>query len=116
MHWIPSHKGIPESEKVDEEAKRATEGPHRNLNNNVNILRKQLPISKSATKQLLRDRLKREAATIFHSSHRSAKMLSIDPFMPASKFPLETAPYDRKHASILTQLRTSHVPLQAYLH
>ena len=36
--------------------------------------------------------------------------------MPASKFPLETAPYDRRHTSILTQLRTSHVPLQAYLY
>ena len=116
MHWIPSHKGIPESDRVDKEAKKAAEGAHHNLNDNVKILRQQLPASKLATKQLMHDRLKREVTKIFLNSHRSAKMLRIDPLMPATKFPLETAPFERRHASILTQLRTSHIPLQAYLH
>ena len=116
MHWIPGHKGVPESARADKEAKKATEGAHRNLNDNARILRQQLPFSKSATKQLMRDRLIREVAEIFHKSHRSAKMLKIDLFMPATKFPSETAPFERRHTSILTQLRTSHVPLQSYLY
>src|ERR1700678_2186093 len=109
MCWISGHKGVPERDRADEEAKRAAEGVHRNLNNNVKILRQQLPISKSATKQLTCNRLKREVATIFHNSHRAGKMLKIDPTMPSTKFPLEIAPYNRSHSSILTQLRTSHV-------
>jgi hypothetical protein len=119
MYWIPGHKGVPESERADEEAKKAAERAHRNLNNDVEILRQQLPISKLATKQLTCDRLKRKVAAIFHNSHRAAKMLKIDPTMPSTKFSLEIAPYDRRHSSILTQvtqLRTSHVPLQSYLH
>ena len=85
------------------------------MNNNVKILRWSLPISKSAAKQQLHECLKKETAKLFRQSARANRMTRIDLLMPATKFPREIIPYERRHMSILTQLRTSHVPLQSYL-
>src|SRR5271154_1325699 len=65
---------------------------------------------------LLRTRLKKREARLFRESHRFNKISQIDPYMPDTKFPRETARLDRRYTSILTQLRTAHVPLQSYLH
>jgi len=114
--WIPGHREIPGSERADEEAKKACEGAHRNRNNNLRFLTRGIPASKSAIKQVLRARVKKKEVKLFQASHRFPKMSRIDPSMPNTKFPREIARLDRKHSSILTQLRTAHVPLQAYLH
>src|SRR5271155_3906065 len=116
MTWSPGHQGIPGSERVDREAKRASEGAHRNVNSNTQLLRRRLPASKPAIKQQLRAHLKKKEARLFRASHRSHRMTRIDSLMPATKFPTETNHLDRRHVSILTQLRTSHIPLQAYLY
>src|SRR5271156_6298685 len=114
--WIPGHRDILGSDRADEEAKKASEGPHRNRNSEFGLLRKRVPASKSAVKQLLRTRLKKREARLFRESHRFNKISQIDPYMPDTKFPRETARLDRRYTSILTQLWTAHVPLQSYLH
>ena len=116
IRWIPGHRDIPGSDRADEEAKKASEGSHRNRNHETRFLRNGIPASKSAIRQLLRTRLKKKEAKLFRESHRFNRISRIDPRMPDTKFPRETANLDRRYSSILTQLRTAHVPLQSYLH
>jgi len=49
-------------------------------------------------------------------SPRYPKLKHIDPSMPSNKFLKITSTLTHKQSSILTQLRTGHVPLNKYLH
>src|SRR5882724_5912878 len=44
------------------------------------------------------------------------RMRGIDPTMPSSNFRMDTQNIERCQASLLIQLRTSHIPPQAHLH
>jgi len=116
IHWIPGHKDVALNEKVDAEAKKAAEGAHNNINNRVGILTKPLPISRSAKKQALRAKTKQSYIRHFKSLPRYKKIERIDPSAPSNKFRKMTASMTRRQKSILIQLRTGHIPLQAYLH
>ncbi|KAJ6480995.1 hypothetical protein C8R45DRAFT_831809, partial [Mycena sanguinolenta] len=52
----------------------------------------------------------------FNASSRFARIKTIDPSMPSNKFLKLTAPLPRKHATLLFQLRSQHVPLSKHLH
>jgi len=116
IHWIPSHKGIHFSDAVDEEAKKAAKGAQYNCNNQVSILRRPLPISRSAKRQHLKASTKKQYSRKFKKLSRFRKIESIDPSTPSNKFRKMTATLSRRQKSILIQLRTEHIPLQAYLH
>ena len=75
-----------------------------------------LPASKSATKQHLKKKVQKEHKKEFQKSSRYERAVRIDPKAPTSNFMKITAKLTRSQASILAQLRTRHVPLQAYLH
>lgn len=49
-------------------------------------------------------------------SPRFSKTSKIDPSLPSSSYLTLTHGLPRKTTSVLTQLRTGHIPLQAYLH
>jgi len=104
---VPGHEGIEGNEKADTEAKRAAEGPHKNQRNEHYHLIRGIPDSKSATKQTLKARTWREYEKEFQGSSRYDKAIN---------FRKMSAKLSRRQASILIQLRTGHVPLQAYLH
>jgi ribonuclease HI len=116
MRWVPGHEGVDGNEKADIEAKRAAEGEHRNRRHEHHRLLKGLPASKSASKQNLRAKVRKEHRKEFRKSSRYERSTRYNPKAPASNFMKIAAKLTRRQVSILIQLRTGHVPLQAYLH
>lgn len=118
MRWIPGHSGNEGNEAVDEEAKQASQGE----TSEDKVLparfrsRRTLPKSKSATKQAFNANLKVRNRTLFEKSPRFGKINRIDATLPSSQYRKMIKSLPRKHASVLTQLRTGHAPLNQHLH
>ena len=116
IRWTPGHMRIQGNETVDTEAKKAADNPEANVNARFGILARGLPVSRSAHRQKLKDAAKAKYVRSFRDGPRFHRMVAFDPSMPSRKFLNSIAKLPRRFVSILTQLRTNHVPLQAYLH
>lgn len=116
--WVPGHEGIWGSERADEEAKRAAEGAQENKRGNRGALRKAIPTSKAAVRQEMRRQQKERQRTAFQDSPRHERMTAIDKTAPSPKYRhlCRKLKLPRRNTSLLTQLRTGHIPLQTYLH
>jgi hypothetical protein len=116
IRWTPGHIDIEGNEEADKEAKAAAKhgsSPNQKL---PSQLRKTLPRSKSAVQQAFHAKLKRAAAKVWQKSPRYERMKRIDAALPSDKFSKQTSKMLRKHASLLFQLRSGHVPLNKHLH
>jgi ribonuclease HI len=115
LHWIPSHSDFEPNERADEEAKLASQGKSSDAKLLPKILRKPLPVSMSAARQssdkLLLKRWKRR----WKSSPRYDAMRRIDDSLPSNKFLQHARNLTRKQTSLLVQLRTGHIGLNAHL-
>lgn len=80
------------------------------------LLKTKLPISKSATKQAYLAKIGKRAQADWIKSRRYSRMKSTDPTAPSAKYLKLIDTIQRRQASLLTQLRTGHVPLAKYLH
>ena len=102
---------------MDEEAKAAVEGNISLDQDLPEIFRVEAhPVSSSAMRQAQAAELKACWRMRWTDSPCFAKLSKIDPTMPSNKFQQLIAGFNRSQASILTQLRVGHIPLNAYLH
>ena len=85
------------------------------MNQLPKTLRKRLPHSASRARQNHAQELKAIAARRWTEAPRGRRMKHIDDMLPSGNFAKLVKPLARRHANLLTQLRTGHVPLYAYL-
>ena len=115
IHWISSHSKVRGNEKVDELAKEAASGQGSARDNLPHILRTPLPTSASAAKQAYHSKLKDKWEDYWEASSRSRRMEEIDDNFPFSSFRKRTYLLSRSQASLMTQIRCGHIPLNGYL-
>ena len=75
-----------------------------------------MPVSVSATRQLLKKQMKNKWHTELSSSSRYANIKKIDPTLPSNDFLHIASQLRRNQTSLLVQLRTGHIPLNVILH
>ena len=118
IRWTAGHVGIPGNEEADEEAKAAAEGRTSEDAKLPKTLRKPLKISRSAARQQLYESVKARWNREWKMSPRYTKLKHIDSSLPSNKFVelMSNKDIRREAASRIYQLRSGHIPLNAYLH
>ena len=115
--WTPGHEDIEGNEQADEAAKEAASGQTSSTKRLPVFLRgKSLPVSVSATRQLLKKQMKNKWHTELSTSPRYTKIRKIDPTLPSDDFLHIASQLRRNQTSLLVQLRTGHIPLNVILH
>ena len=118
IRWIPAHGTSRGNRRADLEAKRAAKGrttPSTDLP--PQIEQAKLPISTKALKDTHLKSLHEEAAKRWNQSHRKERFeRDVDDTYPYLKFRAQQTKLSRAQASLLMQIRTSHIPLNSYLH
>jgi len=104
------------NDAVDKLAKTSATRGSSHPNSLPPIFRNELPISLSATKQLIDKLTKMNIKTWWRGSTRYKRMREIDPTLPSANFIKATSGLNRRQISVLTQLRTGHAPLNKHLH
>jgi len=115
MRWVPGHKDIKGNERADVEAKKAAQGDSTPDKLLPQTYRGTLPHSRTAAQQQLLKELKEEAAASFAKSPRFRRLHEVDSSVPSPKFQKIVSFLPRRHASLLIQLRTGHIPLSRHL-
>ena len=118
--WVPGHANIAGNKSVDREAKKATECDSSPVEQLPVSLRRRgapvtLPYSKVAIIQSFNTKLKDKIKADFTSTERGKCLQQFNPTMPSNKFATLTNNIPRRHASVLIQLRTGHIPLNHHL-
>ena len=117
FRWTAGHVSIKGNEEVDGEAKKATEGLTSDKKALPPLLRKALKNTKSALRQNKKENLKNCWQQEWSASIHATKYRSIGFSSPSNKFIklISDENLSRNDASRIFQLRTGHVPLNAYL-
>jgi ribonuclease HI len=115
IHWVPEHCGFEPNELADEEAKKAAKGDSSDAKLLPPLLHKHLPISISAIRQENMEKLKKCWERKWKTSARETLLKAIDNTAPSKKYLRLIRDLDRKQASLLFQLRLSHIALNHHL-
>lgn len=116
FRWVPAHLGIDGNEIADQLAKEAATGKSNAPAHLPKQFKKVLPYSASALKTAFMSQLKKKTMELLTTSPRYTRLLETDPSIPSANYQKIMADLPRKHASIITQLRTGHIPLMKHLH
>lgn len=115
IRWISAHSDVTRNEKVDTEAKAAAHGTTSEDQDLPPLLRRTLPISKSALVQAAKSNAKEQWWTAWTGSERKLRLDEYDTEFPCKTHLLICQSLPRHQASKLIQLRTGHIPLNTYL-
>ncbi|QRV96882.1 Reverse transcriptase from transposon X-element protein [Ceratobasidium sp. AG-Ba] len=116
--WVPAHEGVPGNEAADVAAKEAARGISSSPEDLPPYLCNQITASPAAAKQAFKEtqrdiwRQRWEEC----ASNGNARIRSIDESTSSNTFHKLAQTMPRRHTSLLIQLRTGHIPLNAYLH
>jgi len=116
FNWVMGHMGSLGNDAADNLAKSAAECGSTHLNLLPPILHNNLPTSLSATKQLIDKLTKEEAKTWWRSSKQYKRIRKTNLSLPSTRYLKATEGLNHRQISVLTQLRTGHVPLNKHLH
>ena len=114
--WVAGHMESIGKERADILAKEVAEFKSSPKNELPPFLQSQLPISISAIKQAINSRIKESIKEWWKRSPRFKKLRQIDQSLPSDKFLEITSSLNCRQASLLTQLRTGHIPINKHLH
>lgn len=116
LRWIPGHQGVEGNEAVDVEAKKAAGGKSSPKKDLPKMLKKNLPVSKSAVKQKFKGELKKASLEKWEKYAEGKFIAKTAPDLPSKKHCEKLGELSRKGACIWTQLKTGHIGLNKHLH
>ncbi|KAK7012564.1 ribonuclease H-like domain-containing protein [Favolaschia claudopus] len=117
LAWVPGHSNVEGNELADEAAKQAAQGAgDSNPVQGCRLVWTDLPVSLAAQRATATKRMAKQWETLWKQSRRAMKLASIDRSPPSRRILRLYGELTRTEASILTQLRTGHVGLNAFLH
>ena len=115
LRWVPGHAGVEGNERADTAAKEAAGGRSGAPRALPKGLRKTLPLSASRARQNFKHVLQEKAKQEWQESRRGRRMAEVDRRLPSKTYTRLVSSLPRRHANLLFQLRTGHVPLYRHL-
>ncbi|KAK7007234.1 hypothetical protein R3P38DRAFT_3212925 [Favolaschia claudopus] len=115
LRWVPAHVGIAGNELVDSLAKEAAQGTTTPLRTRIILFESPLPTSRAAAAAVGAKAFARQGAEEWKTSPRHTRVASLDTANPSNAISRLYKELSRPQCSVLTQLRTGHIGLNAYL-
>ena len=118
LRWVAGHEGMLGNKIADTEAKKAANGRTLEKPSLPAYLRKVLPLNPATLRQHHNAKLITDWATEWKNSKRGRAFLRLDKSTPSPRFLkwISNPSLSQKLVSLIAQLATSHVPLNAYLY
>jgi hypothetical protein len=115
---VAGHEGVEGNERADIEAKAAARGAQSDKRLLPPYLRRTLLTNPNAVKQNLTVKLNTKRKATWRTSPRGKLMAKIDDSTPSNKFidAISHSEISRSSASLITQMRINHAPVNTYLY